>query len=65
MNYEKVEKLANLNPNRITLEEVASLLPCFNFKWFAKLIMYAGVRRGEFVKNEDNTYKFVGGNNED
>lgn len=56
MNY--IDRIAAIDPNRVTIETVKSLFPLMP-KWMAKLILGTAVRRGEFARNPDGSVRLI------
>ena len=55
-----IERIAQIDPERITVDTVKMLFP-LTPKWMARGILNTSVRRGEFTKNEDGTFRLIEG----
>ena len=53
----EIKRLSELNPDKFSIEDVMAIFGMW--RWFAKLVMKTGVRRGEFSKDGE-FYALIG-----
>lgn len=56
----RISRVAQIDPEHVTVDTVKMLFPWVP-RWHARAILATGIRRGEFERNADGSYRFVAG----